>query len=339
MKTKKRSIGFTVRIAVIITMMLLLSTACSNPAGNGDTYTHNFIDGVFTGSISANATTIPFHDATCTTCGTIGIRQLVPNWIIDLATATADYQGTVTLNAQAGDIVLIKGSNPSQRAIVINNATEIYIANDTVISGTGPSGSITRPALQVPANTTIYGGGSGITISGGVYDAGIRGNGDLTISGVMGNITGGNPYLGLGGQPAIRADNTGATLTINGIVGDLTGGVGRLASMGGVTGPRNAGPGIQAVHLVISGTTGTISGGDFTVENETGNAGHGIVINSTSGTISITEDAVIGDMTAASIQGGTTVGTGNNGSQIQLGLSTNLFNDWNGSASLPYTKP
>ena len=139
----------------------------------------------------------------CLTCGEL---NFTPARTIDLADDTGDIDFTET------GTVLIKGVSNGQRRININDVTDVYIENGTVITGPDAVSSI---QISVSSASTIYGGGSGITITGGSGTSeGIYGAVDiLTIAGKMGSISG-----GIGG---IRSN---ADLIITGSTGNISGG-------------------------------------------------------------------------------------------------------------------
>ena len=271
-----------------------------------------------------------------------GEWNFTPAVIIDLAVGTGDINNT-THPTLEGQTVLIRGISNGERSITITNATQVYIANNTTILGSGSLNhsyyhddygynvEVYASICVVQDNAAIYGGGPNITINGGnneyvsgiyadsdlaIYGTignisgggghGIGTYGSLTISGTIGDITGGNDYVGLGGGSGGAGMLAMGGITISGTTGDIAGG------HGGYRG----GDGIATYgSLTISGTTGDISGGhggDY--------GGHGIWSDS-----SVTISGSVGINIASSIIGGTGDIPGN---QIVIARITEILEEF-----------
>ena len=169
------------------------------------------------------------------------------------------------------DSVIIKGESSSGLSIVIENALEIFIENNTTIQGSGKS----EAALVVPDGTVITGRGSGITITGGngtthSAEAGIQVMGTVTIDGVFGAIKGGNNTGQSDGGDGISAgkfsgQTTGGVpghIIIKGRIESITGGEGGHHLIRAILGGR--GLYAHTVKIEKGAYVGRISGGHCT---------------------------------------------------------------------------
>ena len=250
-----------------------------------------------------------------------------PARVIDLSVGTGsiEYDG-----ATGSGVVIIKGITNGARSIFLQNVTDVYIEDNTRITGqsTATDTAIRRSALQIsnPVNVpvTIHGGGPDITITGGsgtrtqtseplvTGGQGISSSSDLTISGTIGNITGGNS----GNSNAGNGISSSYDLTISGTIGNITGGDGTNISAAGIW---------LYGRLTISGSTGIIQGGNTTNTSAQRQGGSGIYAGYSSRPgnsqnnpeVIITETGSIGDDTADSLRGGTN-GTGARAAQMKI---------------------
>ena len=161
-------------------------------------------------------------------------------------TVSAENVITVSAaNAGANAIVLLRG-NITGYSIKIDAARNVYIDNNTTITGAD-----NVPALILnAADVTLRGRGAGITITGGggagsLGGIGIGTEGNLTITGTIGTVQGGNTD-GAGGIGIGVAGN----LIIAGRTGDIKSGIRYQGSNDAI---------YALGDITISGTTGDIA--------------------------------------------------------------------------------
>ena len=276
--------------------------------------------------------------------------------VVDLNNGNATGTGvthtatTITIAASAGDIINISG-NSGGKQVVVTGATTINLAAGTVINVTAATNTQTASALRVPGNSTVNGGGSNVHLTGGssaAFNGGhgifVTSNGTLTLTGLFGNITGGNTTVainGFGGDgvcsqwtgnvlieanisnikggdgttaggSGVRSDpmNINSDIIISREIGSITAGTKTTSGDSTVTSTAN---GILADrgNVVISGTVGSISGGTIQDSGEYTHAssGNGIRASGTGvGNITFINTANIGTITAGS--GGVAVRAG-----------------------------
>ena len=256
-------------ILALSTIVIFAFSACSNPSVGGD-HTHSYN---WTITTPATPWSEGVETGTCS-CSVIQKRQIpkiIPDVTINLEAASFTEIVTgvtndsaspnISVSPGADKIVLIKGDTGSvERAISIYNATNIYIADNTIIK------TESLQALLVPAKSTITGGGDNIIIMNQTSFAGqiyaIYSNGDITILGTLGDITGYSNGSGCG-------IHTGGALSICGTIGNISGGTNGIESSGAITisgtignvinNSTNYPYGIKSnKDIIISGTIGNI---------------------------------------------------------------------------------
>ena len=221
--------------------------------------------------------------------------------------------GTITITTGAAtDAVNLSGNSDGYSVIVVN-ATNINIADNTIITG-----SEDKAGLTVPDGSTVTGQGDGITITGGNGNisggsstnggvgGGICANGDITISeyATVDTISGGNGDYGSFGIYAYGA------ITISGTIGNISGG----SSTNGVGGDGIYAYGAITINGIINGD---ISGG---VGSNRGGDG----IYSSSGNITISATVTVD----ANISGDVTVnGTLINNGTIIINVGKTITNN------------
>ena len=216
----------------------------------------------------------------------------------------------ITIDSDPDDIIIIKGNNPDDYSIEIENALDIRLEENTEIYGTGE-----YHALIVPDGSTITGMGDGIVIAHGDGSSsdgysGIFSTGDISISGTIKSIEGSNSDTGSGGS-GISAKNViiSDTATIFFVAGgnsyeDFSGsGISaedninisgtiqtiRAGEANQLDGSGGYGLFSQNGKIIISGNIKNIYGGD--ADNS---GGHGIF--AFAGDIIIEQDAIIGNI-------------------------------------------
>jgi outer membrane autotransporter protein len=223
------------------------------------------------GTITADGTAIIAGTlATIANAGEISSSNsfaiIAPTVIVTGNTGTISgfFGGIGATNADVNNANLITGTH---WGIVADKGTAT-VANAGTISGTAADGiGISAATVNVTGNTgTISGGSVGIS----AFNANIT-NSNLITGGNVGIASGtatvanaGTISGGLRGIGAFNANITNSNLITGGDVGIGADGTARVANAGTISGTN--GIGISATTVIVTGNTGTISGGSVGIE-------------------------------------------------------------------------
>src|SRR5713226_4723312 len=286
----------------------------------GTVTVNNSIGGLITGDkFAVNA-------ATVNVTGNAGTIEATGRDGVAIHDSTVNFTGTVNVTGNAGAIqatgtfgigikagtVIVTGNTGTisggSQGIVSNNAD---ITNSKLI--TGDDGGIV-------ANHTAKVANSG-TISGtGRFGSGIEAD-TVIVTGNTGTISGGSQ-----GISSKNADITNSKLITGDDGGIVANHTAKVANSGTISGTGTSGIGIKAGTVIVTGNTGTISGGSFGISSNNADITNSKLITGDDG-------GIFANHTATVANSGTISGTGTSGIGIEAGTGTVIVNGNTGTIS------
>src|SRR5229473_2140867 len=246
-----------------------------------------------------------------------GSSGTVTNSHMIQATATGGIAiqaaGTVTVNNSIGG--LITGDK-----FAVNAATVNVTGNAGTIEATGRDGVAIHDSTVNFTGTVNVTGNAGAIQATGTFGIGIKA-GTVIVTGNTGTISGGSQ-----GIVSNNADITNSKLITGDDGGIVANHTAKVANSGTISGTGRFGSGIEADTVIVTGNTGTISGGSFGISSNNADITNSKLI--TGGNAGI-----VANHTAKVANSGTISGTGTSGIGIEAGTGTVIVTGNTGTIS------
>ncbi|HEX9589586.1 MAG TPA: autotransporter domain-containing protein [Bradyrhizobium sp.] len=246
-----------------------------------------------------------------------GSSGTVTNSHMIQATATGGIAiqaaGTVTVNNSIGG--LITGDK-----FAVNAATVNVTGNAGTIEATGRDGVAIHDSTVNFTGTVNVTGNAGAIQATGTFGIGIKA-GTVIVTGNTGTISGGSQ-----GIVSNNADITNSKLITGDDGGIVANHTAKVANSGTISGTGRFGSGIEADTVIVTGNTGTISGGSFGISSNNADITNSKLITGGDG-------GIFANHTATVANSGTISGTGTSGIGIEAGTGTVIVTGNTGTIS------